>query len=80
MWREAIQHAQNLGKFNKEQYGGCPGRDYTSVTYFEDLRRDVLILTWSSYTNFDNNTASCYDRILMSVANLSGKKYGVQKS
>ena len=36
VWREAIQHAQQLGKINQGQYGGCPGRDCTSVTYLEN--------------------------------------------
>ena len=44
VWREAIQHAQELGKINQGQYGGCPGRDCTSVTYLEELRRDISIL------------------------------------
>ena len=79
VWREAIQHAQKLGKINQGQYGGCPGRDCTSVTYLEELRRDISILTRSAYTNFDNDAASCYDRILMAIASLSGRKYGVHK-
>ena len=74
VWREATQHVQKLGKINQGQYRGCPGRDCTSVTYLEELRRDISILTQSAYTNFDNDAASCYDRIFMSVASLSGKK------
>ena len=65
VWREAIQHAQELGTINQGQYGGCPGRDCTSVTYLEELKRDISNLTRSAYTNFDNDAASCYDRILM---------------
>ena len=79
VWREAIQHAQELGKINQGQYGGCPGRDCTSVTYLEELRRDISILTRTPYTNFDNDAASCYDRILMAVSSLSSRKYGVHK-
>ena len=45
VWREAIQHAQKLGKINQGQYRGYPGRDCTSVIYLEELRRDILILT-----------------------------------
>ena len=75
--REAIQHAQQLGKINQGQYNGCPGRDCTSVTYLEELRNDIWILTRAFYTNFNNNAASCYHRILMSVASLSGRKYWV---
>ena len=48
VWREAIQHTQQLGKINQGQYGECPGRDYMSVTYLEELRRDIPILTQAS--------------------------------
>ena len=73
--REAIQHVQQLGKINQGQYGGCPGRDCTSVTYLEELRRDISIMTRTAYANFDNDAASCYDQILMSVVSISGRKY-----
>ena len=46
----------------------------------EELREDISILTHSAYTNFDNDAASCYDWILISVATLSGRKYGVHKN
>ena len=47
VWREATQHAQKIGKISAEQYGeygACPGRDCTSVTYLKELRRGILIL------------------------------------
>ena len=80
IWREAIQHTQQLGEINQGQYGGCPDRDCTSVTYLEELRRDISLLTHTSYANFDNDDASCYDQIIMSVASLSGQKYRVHKN
>ena len=61
VWREVIQHTQKPGKINQGQYGGCSGRDCTSVTYLEELRRDISIFTQSAYTNIDNNAASYYD-------------------
>ena len=79
VWREAIQHAQQLGKINQGQYGGFPGRDCTSVMYLEELRRDSSILTRTAYANFDNDAASCYNQILMSVASILGRKCGVHK-
>ena len=36
-------------------------------------------MTQTAYANFDNDTASCYDLILMTVASISGRKYGVHK-
>ena len=80
VWREAIQHAQQLGKINQRQYGGCPGRDCTSVTYLEELKRDISIMTRTAYSNFDNDAASCYDQIHMSVASISRRKYQVHKN
>lgn len=77
--RKAIQHAQQMGKINQKQYGECLGRECTSVTYLEEIRRDISILTWESYANFDDNSAFYYNQILMSVASLSRKKYGVNK-
>ena len=44
VWREAIKHAQQLGKINQGQYGGCPGRDCTSVMYLKELRRDCTLM------------------------------------
>ena len=79
VWKKAIQHAQQLGKINQGQYGGCPDRCCTSVTYLEKLRRDISIMTRTAYTNFDNDAASCYNWMLMAVASISGRKYGVHK-
>ena len=77
--KEAIQHAQQLGEIKQGPYGGCTGRDCISVTYLEELRKDILLLTRTTYSNFDNGTASCYDQILMSIASLSGRKYRVHR-
>ena len=79
VWREAIQYLQQLGKINQRQYGGCPGRDYTSITYLKELRRNISILTSVSYVNFNNDATSCYNQILMSVESLLERKYGVHE-
>ena len=36
-------------------------------------------MTRTAYSNFDNDAASCYNRILMSVVSISGRKYGVHR-
>ena len=45
----------------------------------EQLRGDISLLTRISYANFDIDVALCYNRILMLVTSLSGKKYEVYK-
>ena len=58
------------GEINQGQYGGCPGRDYTSVMYLEELRRDISILTRVSYANFDNDADSCFINFFCSNFNV----------
>ena len=48
VWREAIQHAQQLEKINQGQYGVCPGRNCTSVNH-------VLGRIKKGYFNNDSN-------------------------
>ena len=45
VWRKVYQYVEQLGKINQGPYGGCPDRDCTSVTYLEELRRGISILT-----------------------------------
>jgi hypothetical protein len=48
-------------------------------TYLEALRLDYSLLTRFSVANFDNDATTCYDRILMPIASLAGRKYGIHK-
>ena len=79
-WRNSIQQAQQDGTLNQGQYGGCPGQDCTSVTYLEELQRDHTIVTRTPKADVDNDLASCYDRILPSIASLAGGKYFIDKN
>ena len=78
-WREAIHKAQEEGTINEGQYGGCPGREPTALTLLEELRIDYSMLTRESIAQFDNDASSCYDRILVSIASLASRKFGIHK-
>ncbi len=63
-WQELLYTADRLGIVNDSQYGGRPGREATSLALLEELRIDISYLTRHSLNTFDNDAASCYDRII----------------
>ena len=64
---------------NDGQYGGRPGCEAQSLTLLEELKYDISYLSCRSRTNFDNDATSCYDRILVPLASLINRKYGLHK-
>ena len=69
----------NEGTFHLGQYGGVAGQECTSVCFLEELRFDYCECTCYPMANFDNDAASCYDRILVALASLCGRKQGIHK-
>ena len=76
-WRDQIRKAINDETMHPGQFGGLPGRSSTSVTFLEELRFDYVSLSRFPFANFDNDATACYDRILLAIASLAGKKYGI---
>jgi hypothetical protein len=74
-----MHNALQQKTLHQGQYGGLPDRDCTSLTYLEELRFDYSALTRRSLANFDNNATACYDIILMPIASLAGRKFGIHK-
>ena len=67
------------GTINKGLFGGRPGREAQSLTFLEELKYDLSILTRRTLFHFDNDAASCYDRIIISLASLLNRKYGMHR-
>jgi hypothetical protein len=78
-WRLGMHNALRQKTLHQGQYGGLPGRDCTSLTYLEELRFNYSGLTRRSLANFDNDATAYYDRILMPIASLAGRKFGIHK-
>lgn len=47
------------------------------MALLEELRIDTTYLTRRSLLTFDNDAASCYDRIVINLASLVNRKYGM---
>ena len=78
-WGKCLRKAVSDKTLNSGQFGGLPGRDCTSITFLEEVRLEYSNLTRFPFSNFDNDASACYDRIVCSIASLSGKKYGVNR-
>ena len=78
-WRQLLQTADLLGLINEGLFGGRPGCEAQSLTFLEELKYDISFMTRRTLFNFDNDTTSCYDRIIVALASLINRKYGLHR-
>jgi hypothetical protein len=79
-WREMIQKAESDKTLHPGQYGGRAGRDALIPAFIEELKNEICYASRKSLINFDNDAASCYDRIIPALASLIGRKYGLHRN
>ena len=78
-WRQLLHYADKRDTINEGQYGGRPGCEAQSLTLLEELKYDISYLSRRSLFNFDNDASSCYDRIIVPLASIINRKYGLHK-
>ena len=79
-WREMIFNCEKLGTLNEGQYGSRPGHRASDVTMIEEMKNEISRASRKSIINFDKDATSCYDRILASLASVTSRKHGVQRT
>ena len=79
-WKRLMHESEARGAINDGQYGGRKHRNPQSLILFEELKNEICQFSRKSLVNFDNDAASCYDRILPSVASLLGRTKGLHKN
>ena len=79
-WRQLLQSADQRQLINQGLYGGRPGCEAQSLTFLEELKYDVSHVTRRTLFNFDNDATSCYDRIIVALASLINRKYGLHRN
>jgi hypothetical protein len=75
-WKQLLHHADLHHLLHDGQYGGRPGRESTTLTFMEELKTDICYASRKPLINFDNDAASCYDRIIAYVASLVSWSHG----
>jgi len=78
-WRQLLQSSDHHGIINDGLFGGRPGCEAQSLTFLEELKYDISYMTRRTLFNFDNDATSCYDRIIVSLASLINRKYGIHR-
>jgi hypothetical protein len=79
-WRQLLHSATDRALINHGQYGGRPGCEAQSLTLLEELKYDISYLTRRTLFNFDNDATSCYDRIVVPLASVINRKYGMHRN
>jgi hypothetical protein len=62
---------------HRGQSGGRPGCDALTPVFMEELKNEISHASRKSLINFDNDAASCYDRIILALVSLIGRIHGI---
>eukprot|EP00957_Ditylum_brightwellii_P012222 923465-Ditylum_brightwellii.AAC.1 len=77
IWRGLIKSLEKQKTIDKGQIGGRAGHDANTLTFLEEIKTDITRSNRKPLVNFDNDVASCYNRIILNLVNLIGKKKGL---
>jgi hypothetical protein len=78
-WRALMHHAADKGRLNNGQYGRH-GRSPIKPVFIEEMQSEISRASRKSLVKFDHDATSCYDRILMAIAFITSRKYGLHKT
>ena len=78
-WRQLLQYANLQGNINDGLFGGRPGCEAQSLVFLEELKYDTSYCSRRTLFNFDNDATSCYDRIIIALASIINRKYGMHQ-
>eukprot|EP00957_Ditylum_brightwellii_P094340 7183414-Ditylum_brightwellii.AAC.1 len=79
IWRNLIKSSECRKTVHRDQVGGCTGHNTNTLAFLEETKNDITQYSRKPWINFDNNAASCYDRIIPNIANLIGRKKGLHR-
>eukprot|EP00957_Ditylum_brightwellii_P055127 4178534-Ditylum_brightwellii.AAC.1 len=77
IWWNLIRLSEERKTVKNGQVGGRAGCDANTLTFMEELKKDISYYSRKALINFDSYVASCYNRIIWNLANLIGQKKGL---
>ncbi len=77
--RKLVHSAEDSGAFNQNCYGGRPGMSAIEPVFLEELQVSLAYLSRTNQVVFHNDATSCYDRIVIALANLIARRYGMSE-
>jgi hypothetical protein len=79
-WRQMLHHGEKNQTIHQGQHGGRPGHEATTLILMEGLKNDIAYASRKSLINFNNDAASCYDRIIPALASLLERGQGLHRN
>eukprot|EP00957_Ditylum_brightwellii_P078602 5975998-Ditylum_brightwellii.AAC.1 len=79
MWQNLFRSSETRNTIHKGQVGGRAGYDANTLTFMEEMKKEISHCIQKPQVNFDNDAAACYDRIIPNVANLIRRKKGLHR-
>eukprot|EP00957_Ditylum_brightwellii_P093732 7136965-Ditylum_brightwellii.AAC.1 len=80
MWQNLVQSLEDRNTIHQGQVGGRAGYDANTLIFMEEMKNEISYCSRKLLVDFDNNVASCYDRIIPNLANLVGQKKGLHRN
>jgi hypothetical protein len=74
-----MHHAADKGRLNNGQYGRH-GRSLLEPLLIEEMQLEISRASHKSLVKVDHDATSCYDRILVAIASITSRKYGLHKN
>eukprot|EP00957_Ditylum_brightwellii_P010326 780695-Ditylum_brightwellii.AAC.1 len=68
IWRKLVAATEARNNIHPGQHGGHKGKDSCTLTLMEESKYNTSCASRKGLINFDNNAASCYDRIIPGLA------------
>ena len=76
-WRMALYQAEKLRELNQGQYSSRPRRNAIDPVFIEKMQFEIARARWKTLVQTNYDATSCYDRIIINLAMLVSRKYGV---
>ena len=75
--RKLVRQAEDKRLFNSGCYGSRPGLSAVDPVLLEELQVSISYLSRTNQVTFHNDATSCYDRIIIALANLVARRFGM---
>jgi hypothetical protein len=75
--RKLVPAVENARLFNKGCSGSRPGPSAVDPVLLEELQVSISYLSRTNQVTFHNNATSCYDRIIIALANLVARQFSM---
>eukprot|EP00957_Ditylum_brightwellii_P059281 4500686-Ditylum_brightwellii.AAC.1 len=80
MWKNLLSSSEKRGTLNRGLHRGRHGHNVQTLSLIEELKYNICHCSRKSLINFNNDEASCCDRILPSIPSLVARKKGLHKN